>query len=74
MSRADKVFKAAFDVVREPRSQAYKDGVMAALRSHLDGTPVDFKYDAGTAQFDAFFAGLDEGHALAQEELKKGEA
>lgn len=50
---------------RDPRSQAYKDGVMAALRFRA-GEIKSLKgidhYELGTAEADAWYAGLDEGH------------
>ncbi len=66
MSTARKVFDAAFHAGREPRSAAYKAGVLHYLRVRLDGAAKEpCLYPAGSAESDAYYAGIDEGRALA---------
>lgn len=65
-STAQQVFDNAFRPGREPRSEAYKQGVMACLRVRLDGMQYSpCPYKAGTAESDAYFAGIDEGRELS---------
>lgn len=67
MSKAEVLFEQAFSRPRTPRSDAYKAGVRAILRVRLDETPqiaLDCPYIIGTADADAWFAGIDEGHAI----------
>ncbi len=67
---AQAVFDRAFHPFRDPRSEAYRAGVLAALRYRLDGARIACPYPAGSSDFDAFHAGLDEGHARAREALE----
>ncbi len=60
----DSIFNAAFTVPRDPRSAEYKAGVRAALAFRIDDRRIAHLYDAGTAQDDAYYAGMAEGHAL----------
>jgi len=63
---AQAVFDKAFKKVRSPRSDAYKQGVMACLRVRIDGEQhMACPYAAGTAESDAYFAGVDEGRQLS---------
>lgn len=63
---AQQVFDKAFKPGRAPRSDAYKQGVMACLRVRLDGAQhTACPYKEGTAESDAYFAGIDEGRALS---------
>jgi hypothetical protein len=74
MTTADDIFKAAFDKPRTPRSEPYRRGVLACLMAHeqhgTDDLHTHFAlahvptYPSGSAEFDAFWAGVDEGHAL----------
>jgi len=62
----DKLYRAAFDMPREPHSAEYMAGARAALRAHANGasrSPVrqDPPYPMGTAQADAWLAGYHEG-------------
>ncbi len=63
---AMEIFSEAFHALRMPRSQAYREGVMAALRYRTGETDqmACCPYAVGTAEADAWFAGIDEGHAL----------
>jgi hypothetical protein len=65
--KAEELFEAAFSKPRDPRSDEYKAAVRAALRHHAHGEPIRCPYAVGTAQADAWFAGLDEGHAIWRE-------
>ena len=60
----DQLFTAAFSKSRSPRSAEYKAGVRAALAFRIDGVRMPQPYALGTAQDDAYFAGMAEGHAL----------
>lgn len=60
------VFDGAFFAGREPRSNAYRAGVLDTLRHRLEGVAYPpTPYPAGSAERDAFFAGADEGRMLA---------
>jgi hypothetical protein len=61
MATANELFKQAFNCPRDPRSQAYKAGVLAALHFKFDGVDVVSPYQAGTTESDAFYAGTEEG-------------
>lgn len=76
---ADAVFAAAFDTPRETRSAPYRHGVRECLRmreARSRGASCDeagvairaavLSYPEGSAERDAFCAGVDEGHALSQ--------
>lgn len=61
------IFERAFFPGREPRSKAYREGVLQTLQHRLDGTPYPpLPYRLGTAERDAYFSGMDEGHVLAR--------
>jgi hypothetical protein len=63
---AQRVFDKAFAPGRTDRSQAYKAGVLQCLRVRLDCEPYkDCPYPIGTADADAYFAGLEAGRALS---------
>ncbi|HEU0201844.1 MAG TPA: hypothetical protein VFR86_15600 [Burkholderiaceae bacterium] len=64
LSTAQKLLAEAFTRPRDPRSNEYKAGVRAALEFRLAGVAIDIPYPLGTAQADAFFSGLQEGHAI----------
>lgn len=75
MPTAREIFDAAFNRPRQPRSDAYRRGVLASLENReqrANSRPGDAPYlvDArcgaaiGSAECDAFYAGVDEGHAL----------
>ena len=63
---AQAIFDEAFKPGRAPRSDAYKQGVMACLRLRVDGLAYEAcPYPEGSAQADAYFAGVEEGRQLA---------
>ena len=64
VATVDQLFKAAFAGPRDPRSAEYKAGVRAALPFRIDDTLIKRQYQPGTAQDDAFSAGLVEGYAI----------
>lgn len=71
--RAQAVFDEAFKPGRAPRSEAYKQGVLASLRVRIDRLPtVPCPYVVGTADSDAFFAGVEEGRDLSPEDGQPG--
>lgn len=49
---------------RDPRSDAYKRGVHAALTRYVELVTPPLPFDAGTAEADAFFAGEEEGRLI----------
>jgi len=51
---------------REPRSNAYRAGVRAMLALHIDGIQPSIPYWVGSAEFDAYFAGREEGKAIVK--------
>ena len=63
---AQSVFDAAMSPGREPRSAAYRAGLLHCLRVRIDRVHwVRCPYAPGSAEFDAYYAGVDEGRALA---------
>lgn len=76
MSKAYEIFHNAFAMPRDPRSDAYKAGVLRTLKKRLgelgaaSGDPL-MGYRLGTAECDAYLAGTDEGHRRAREYLEK---
>lgn len=66
---AQAVFDKAFDknTGRAPRSEAYKKGVIHCLQVRVNGqsSRVKCPYAVGTAECDAYFAGIEEGRALS---------
>jgi hypothetical protein len=60
----DQLFNAAFNIARDPRSAEYKAGVRAVLQYRATGERVRCTHPMGTAQADAFYAGVDEGHRI----------
>lgn len=66
--KANDIFRAAFAKPREPRSEAYKAGVRAAICSRLRARQARCPYKLGTAEADAWFAGTKEGMCLAERE------
>ena len=47
-----------------PRSAEYRLGMLDALRFRLNGFRTTDRYEAGTAHFDAYFAGQERGFSL----------
>lgn len=58
------LFDAFFPASRSLRSSAYEAGVRAKLSHGVDQLGIVCPYVEGTAEFDAFQAGIDEGRAL----------
>jgi len=69
---ADQLFKEAFDHPRDARSAEYKAGVKAGIYSMFKLAKVECFYKAGTASFDAFVSGLDEGRNIARPHQPRG--
>lgn len=63
-SQAQQLFDAAFARVRDPRSEAYRAGVLALLRWKESRVPLERPYLLGTAEADAWFSGVDEGNSI----------
>jgi hypothetical protein len=60
---------AAFNRVRDPRSEAYKLGARELLKHRAIGVKFRCPYTLGTAEADAFFAGSDEGRMIWSQHL-----
>lgn len=71
-AQVDTLFRAAFDTPRDPRSAPYKAGVHAALAFRIDGKGFPHPYQPGTAEDDAYYAGISEGHAIWRRESSGG--
>jgi len=76
MSQAAQIYHAAFQKPRTPRSEPYKRGVRAALERLIDGGPEisrvrPAEYQPGTVEFDAWLAGVEEGHMRARHYLQR---
>lgn len=72
---AQEIFDKAFSTAgRTPRSAAYRAGVLQLLKLKLHKVPMACLYAPGTAEFDAFHAGVDEGHALVRKQAGEVQA
>jgi len=67
----DRLVRAAFDRQRDCRSDAYKQGVRALLISRASLSTLICNYQPGSAEFDAFHAGVNEGRAIWQNAQRK---
>ena len=65
-AQVSELMQHAFFPGRPDRSTAYKAGVLAKLRLVLQRERLVCPYAPGSAEFDAFFAGADEGAGVAQ--------
>jgi hypothetical protein len=70
MKTVEELMNKRFHAARAPRSPEYKDGVRAILEFRINGTDIFFPYQPGTAACDAFYSGIDEGHAIWTRERK----
>ena len=64
--QVEELLNNAFFPGRPPRSSAYKEGVLAKLRLALQRERMVCPYAQGSAEFDAFFAGAEEGTWIVQ--------
>lgn len=64
MKTVGQLMADAFDRPRTLRSDAYKRGVRAVLEKRLNAAAFSIPYQPGTAEFDAFGAGNDEGNFI----------
>lgn len=72
----DQLYDAAFNRPRDPRSLPYKQGVRAVFlyRTQLNNSVGALHvYPVGSAESDAFFAGVNEGHRRWNEYRTTGE-
>ena len=67
IDKAEALFRRAFSQPRTRRSDAYKAGVLSALKYRFDGIAINCPNRVGTAEADAFFSGLGEGHRIFRE-------
>lgn len=70
-AHVDELMLSAFFAGRPARSSAYKLGVIAKLRLVLQRERLVCPYAQGSTEFDAFFAGTDEGTSIAQGYLER---
>lgn len=57
--------------IREKRSTAYMEGARSYLELRVTGALLPCRYGTGTAEFDAYFAGLDEGREIWRSQMRK---
>lgn len=62
--KVERILDVAFFPGRTERSPEYREGCRAALEFRLVGRRIHAPYAAGCAAADAFFAGVQEGHAV----------
>lgn len=64
-SRGFDLFEKAFNQIRDPRSDSYMLGVLHALQFRIDSVPFPkHPYAPGSAESDAYCAGIDEGQSI----------
>jgi len=71
-----KLYDKAFTPGRDPRSGPYKTGILDALRFRAGEGPNPkelLPYPLGTAECDAWFSGLTEGHTRWRNHELKGD-
>lgn len=68
-ARVQTAFRRAFDVPRDPTSIEYRRGVVDALAYRLDGRRIVAPYAPGSCAYDAWHAGLEEGHRRGCQEI-----
>ena len=67
----DSLMKAAFFNGRAPRSSAYKAGTRMALEHRIERKDIEVPYTPGTADADAYFAGIEEGKLIYRVAVEK---
>jgi hypothetical protein len=60
----ERLMALAFFPGRAPRSSEYRQGCQAALEYRILGRRMPPRYRAGSCEADAWFAGVEEGHAI----------
>ena len=60
----ERAISLAFFPGRAPRSAEYREGCRAALEYRILGRSMGPGYPAGCCEADAWFAGVEEGHAI----------
>lgn len=58
----------------DKRSREYRTGLVDVLKFKLHGVSIQCPYRAGTAQFDAYFAGNDRGFSVWRKLAQQGGA
>jgi hypothetical protein len=73
MTIATQLYDKAFHSTRDPRSAAYRAGVLDTLSHKESGSSLTLPYDTGTAEADAWHGGNQEGHSIwcAYQEVDK---
>lgn len=72
LALTNKLIAAAFDVPRDPRSAAYRDGARSLLLFKLVDRPLKNPFEVGTAHADAWWAGRAEGMHILKLHLEAG--
>ena len=72
MKTADYLFCEAFDRPRDPRSDAYKGGVVQGLKVVFGEECGSLPFEMGTVEADAWIAGVDEGRRRGKNYLCGG--
>lgn len=67
----ERLYSAAFNNGRTPRSSEYKAGVLMALEHRIEHHDIEQPYRVGTAAADAYFAGIEEGKAIYRAAVAK---
>lgn len=62
--QVERLMAMAFFPGRAPRSAEYREGCQASLEYHILGRRMPLSYRAGCCEADAWFAGVEEGHAI----------
>ena len=66
MTDAQKIFDSVFNDYHRPTSEAYRRGALEAIEVRLVGAPTpSCPYTPGTAEADAYLAGVEEGNDVA---------
>jgi hypothetical protein len=69
---AQQLFDREFSRPRTKRSAEFKAGVLALLRRLMEGIEIACPYTEGTAAFDAFYSGIEEGWRIYHNESDIG--
>lgn len=69
--RATRFVFAAFPPGTPPRSIEYRKGMRSFFLLSLAGLSIECPYAQGSVGFDAFFAGVDAGRAIARRDADK---
>jgi hypothetical protein len=60
----DHLYNLTIESSSDPRSPEFKAGVLATLKYRCEGMSIECPYNLGTAEADAFIAGIDGGNKV----------